>query len=496
MAYALTPRRKVRDELTRVAHERLDHACSLLDELHGASTEEIERAVHEVRKHCKEVRGLAELIRPALGSGFGSFDGLVRDAARELSSIRDAHAVLDTFDRLRAAQPALDHPSLDRARAHQADVAAAATRSVADGDQRLEHARFLLRAASVEIEEWEIPSGFGPLAAGLRRTYARGAKRHAKVQRRASDERIHEWRKETKRLWYQLRLLQQSAPSVLDPTIELLHALGDALGDDHDLAVLVDLLEDDPASFGGHDVVERASALARAQQDLLRSGATRLGATIYAESAKAFAKRINRYWDATIDGGPELDVGGIEELGATTSGDGDVPAPAPPGGGSATAEPPSTIERERKWLVRNPPILHDGATLRQGYLAIDGPVSVRVRDAGNGDRTLTIKAGRGISRTELEWPIDSDVFDAAWSATQGRRIVKTRYRLPLRAHTVELDVFDGQLDGLVVAEVEFDSDEALAAFAPPAWFGREVSDDVRYTNASMAVHGLDPSLFT
>jgi CYTH domain-containing protein/CHAD domain-containing protein len=486
MADALTPRRKVRDELTRVARKRLDDACSLLDELDGASAEEIEQAVHEVRKRCKEVRGLAELIRPALGPDFRSFNGLVRDAARELSSIRDAHAVLDTFDRLRAAQPDLDEPSLDRVRAHQAEVAAAATRSIAGGDQRLENARTLLRAARSEIDDWTIPSGFAPLAAGLRRTYERGATRHARVRRHATDERIHEWRKETKRLWYQLRLLRQAAPSVLDPEIELLHALGDALGDDHDLAVLVDLLEADPTSFGGDEVVERARALARAQQDQLRSGAIRLGATIYAEPGKQFVRRINRYWEISLDEGPELDVGGIEFLAAHGADTTDA----------AVRARPSTVERERKWLVQELPELEHGVALRQGYVAIDAAVSVRVRDVGEGNCTLTIKAGTGTSRTELEWQIHRDEFDAAWPATDGRRVVKTRYRLPLGEHTVEVDVFGEQLDGLVVAEVEFDSDEALATFAAPAWFGREVSDDLRYTNASMAVHGLDPSLFT
>lgn len=489
MAYALTPRRTVRDELVRVAHERLDEALSRLDGLDQASAEDIEKAVHDVRKRCKETRGLAELIRPALGPAFRSFNGLVRHAASELSSIRDAHAVLDTFDRLRAAQPALDDPSLDRVRAHQVEVAAAATRSVAGGDDRLENARTLLRAARSEIDDWTIPSGFGPLGAGLRRTYDRGAKQHATLRRRASDAQVHEWRKETKRLWYQLRLLRQASPSVLDPMIERLHALGDALGDDHDLAVLVDLLEADPASFGGDDVVERARALARAQQDQLRSGAVRLGATIYAESGKQFVRRVNRYWDTSVDEGPELDVGGIEHLAADTTSEADETDR------TGEAQPTSTVERERKWLVQEQPELDHGVALRQGYLAIDGAVSVRVRDAAAGNCTLTIKAGAGTSRTELEWPIGRDVFDAAWPATDGRRVVKTRYRLPLGEHTAEVDVFGEHLDGLVVVEVEFDSDEALAAFAAPAWFGREVSDDLRYTNASMAVHGLDPSLF-
>jgi len=55
---------------------------------------------------------------------------------------------------------------------------------------------------------------------------------------------------------------------------------------------------------------------------------------------------------------------------------------------------------------------------------------------------------------------------------------------------IELDVFGGSLDGLIMAEVEFRSAEELAAFEPPDWFGRDVTDDNRYTNAALALSGL------
>ena len=96
----------------------------------------------------------------------------------------------------------------------------------------------------------------------------------------------------------------------------------------------------------------------------------------------------------------------------------------------------------------------------------------------------------GAERTELEWPIERPEFEAAWPYTDGRRIEKTRHRIPFGDHVIELDVFGGELDGLVIAEVEFASAEAMAAFHPPEWFGRELTDDGRYTNASLALHGL------
>ena len=173
--------------------------------------------------------------------------------------------------------------------------------------------------------------------------------------------------------------------------------------------------------------------------------------------------------------GPELVTGGIAELAE----DDERAALA-----ARAHDPTKNVERERKFLVSNIPSLPDeGVALRQGYLAIDGSVSARVRDAGTEGCTLTVKAGRGGVRTELEWPLTRDEFEAAWQQTGGRRVHKTRYRLEYGEHLIELDVFHEELDGLVVAEVEFDSEQSLDAFQPPEWFGREVTEDERYTNA-------------
>jgi hypothetical protein len=127
---------------------------------------------------------------------------------------------------------------------------------------------------------------------------------------------VHEWRKSVKNLWYQARLLEPAAPSALDPLIETLDHLADALGDDHDLAVLVERLAGDPHRYGGALHAIRAVEIARAEQTVLRRPAFRLGATIYAETPKAFVARIESYWTATVRDGPELTTGGIADLAA------------------------------------------------------------------------------------------------------------------------------------------------------------------------------------
>ena len=324
--------------------------------------------------------------------------------------------------------------------------------------------------------------GSSPSCAGIEATYRTGRRDLRRARKKPTDDRLHEWRKSVKNLWYQTRLVQRIAPSVLQALVASLDDLAEALGDDHDLAVLIERLRSDPDRFGGKRQVKHAVRLARSQQDDLRRRAFRLGATVYAETPGSFGRRIETYWRRTVELGPELRTGGIAEL----TGNEDRP-----GTTASTSSSSDTVERERKFLVAEPPELPEhGTTLRQGYLAIDRSVSVRVRDAGEGNRTLTIKAGRGPVRTELEWPISEQQFTAAWEQTGGRRIHKTRYRVPLDGTVVELDVFHDELKGLILAEVEFDGDQSLAAFEPPTWFGTEVTDDVSYTNASLAVSGL------
>lgn len=146
-------------------------------------------------------------------------------------------------------------------------------------------------------------------------------------------------------------------------------------------------------------------------------------------------------------------------------------------------------EIERKFHVTDPPPdMPAGTRVRQAYLAVDGDVEVRVRDRG-GTYLLGVKGGHGLERTEVEVEIGAADFDQLWALAAGRRIDKTRYPMTAGGHTVEVDVYEGPLAGLVVAEVEFASREDADAFTPPAWCGDELTGDPSWSNASLAAHG-------
>jgi adenylate cyclase len=159
---------------------------------------------------------------------------------------------------------------------------------------------------------------------------------------------------------------------------------------------------------------------------------------------------------------------------------------------SDDGERPHVREIERKFLVRAlPDDLPTGRSIRQAYVAVEGDVSVRVRDDA-GSRILTVKGGRGTVRTEIELELSAERFDALWELAGDRSVEKTRHVLPLPQGSVELDMYGGTLVGLIVAEVEFGSIEESEAFDPPAWFGAEVTGDPAWTNASLALHGRPP----
>ncbi len=147
------------------------------------------------------------------------------------------------------------------------------------------------------------------------------------------------------------------------------------------------------------------------------------------------------------------------------------------------------IERERRFLVASlPEPLPEPNRIEQAYVST-GPASVRVRRSDD-RRILTIKTGSGRNRHEIERDLDQDEFDAIWAAATELRIAKRRHRIDIgNGLTAELDLYEGSLAGRRLVEVEFDSDDAADDFEPPDWFGREVTEDNRYTNSSLARNG-------
>ena len=145
------------------------------------------------------------------------------------------------------------------------------------------------------------------------------------------------------------------------------------------------------------------------------------------------------------------------------------------------------MEIERKFLPKELP---DDLTpfafhkIEQGYLCTSPVVRIRRSDD---DYYLTYKSSGMLAREEYNLPLTAEAYAHLKPKADGRIIEKTRYLIPLDDRlTVELDIFEGDLAPLILAEVEFSSEEEANAFTPPQWLGEDVTFDRRYHNSTMS----------
>lgn len=147
------------------------------------------------------------------------------------------------------------------------------------------------------------------------------------------------------------------------------------------------------------------------------------------------------------------------------------------------------VEIERKFLVRGEEwkSLGESTLLRQGYLSSQAERVVRVRIEG--DRAVMTIKGKSAGATRGEWEYPLPMEDARVFLDQlcERPIIeKRRYRIVHEGMTWEVDEFMGENAGLVVAEIELESEGQ--GFAKPDWVGEEVTDDARYYNSNLLRH--------
>lgn len=150
------------------------------------------------------------------------------------------------------------------------------------------------------------------------------------------------------------------------------------------------------------------------------------------------------------------------------------------------------MEIERKFLIDSlPQNLQEYPVwlLEQAYLCRKPVVRVRREERGEDKQyILTYKSQGLMVREEYNLPLDEEAYLHLRAKADGRVITKKRYRIPIEHElTIELDIFEGGLAGLVLAEVEFPDEETAKSWQPPQWFGREVTYEKTYHNSNLSL---------
>jgi CHAD domain-containing protein len=296
MAFRLKAEKSVGKGVKRVVRCQLDKALARLRSKGGG-----DEAVHDARKSFKKVRAVLRLVRDEIGGKcYRRENRRFRDAARPLTEVRDAKALVEAVDRLAEQSPdgADDALLADVRKAIQADRRAVRRRVLRD-KQAIPAVVSEVKAARDRLPSWSMPhNGWSALAGGIKRTYKGGRQALAAAGDDPTPEALHEWRKQAKYLWHQLQLLEPVWPGVVGELAHEVEALAEMLGDDHDLVVLRARLTAAPEEFGSQHRLEAFLALIDRRRGELAEEAFALGRRLYADGPKEFTSRLREYWKA------------------------------------------------------------------------------------------------------------------------------------------------------------------------------------------------------
>ena len=142
------------------------------------------------------------------------------------------------------------------------------------------------------------------------------------------------------------------------------------------------------------------------------------------------------------------------------------------------------MEIERKFKVFGLPNLSEYKyhEIEQAYINEDPVIRVRREDD---TYYMTYKGSGMLAREEYNLPLNKKSYDNLSGYTKHRIISKRRYLIPYGDHTIELDIFKGELERLVIAEVEFDSVDEANGFTAPDWLSEDVTYDKNYHNSNL-----------
>ena len=273
--------------LRRIAIEQIDKA--LLEA--SAPQAEFDATVHQLRRRCKNLRGLLRIVRPEL-KAFKAEDAAVASTASRLSQARDAAVMVATFDSLVAETP--DAGGLAQLRDVLTERGRGLTLHIDEQALLREFCEAVL-AMRERAGRWSLKrKKFGAIAGGVEDTYRRMRQSMREAAADGSSETLHAWRKQAKYHRNHMLLLRRHAPDMLNGRIKLLAELADLLGQHHDLAMLVEVLNGRVA--GASAAMNSIVDLANARQHSLGEQAFALGRQIAAEKPGALTERLQRYW--------------------------------------------------------------------------------------------------------------------------------------------------------------------------------------------------------
>jgi CHAD domain-containing protein len=288
MQYAFIPERPIPEEVRRLATEQGEFACALL----SARQADAHEAIHEARRALRRIRTLLVLLRPQLGVEYRRVRDPYRRCSHALTRLRDAHAVVEAFERIVQHEPGALGPDL--ATTVRCRLVRRRDRLLRAEPPNFVALRRALRQAQRGMTVWPSIVRGDPLLGGMRRCYALGRRAMATALRRDQPEDLHRWRRRVRELALQHDLMHLLVPALQTNATGRARRLGHMLGRERELLILGKVIgtlrlpaSETPALVAFQQGIE-------AQRGMLRDRMRALGQAVYRERPRRWEKQLRQ----------------------------------------------------------------------------------------------------------------------------------------------------------------------------------------------------------
>jgi CHAD domain-containing protein len=280
MSYRIEKGEGLAEALGRIAAEEMDVVRKELRRNRGES-------VHSARKAIKRLRALLRSLRVAFAKNlFQAENRCLGKAGRTISPLRDLEVQLRTLGKLRAAR----NPAGGKMRSDLLGRQKNFARKVPALRRAV---RRMLGDSGLTIKSWPLDKTTpASLAAGLKRIYKQGRGAFCNARKNPTPDNLHEWRKKAKTLGFGFELIERMVPKEFLKRMKFCQTLGEVLGDDHDLFMVLQALRQANHAKRAGDYAELARRIS-AKRAKLRKRAFKLGKRIYGEKPRALARRLD-----------------------------------------------------------------------------------------------------------------------------------------------------------------------------------------------------------
>jgi len=296
MEKSLNPEESFDRGIRRIYKESAEDTASVVSPPH----EDIHESIHTARKNLKFMRALLRLARSPLGQEtFDNENRALRDMGRVMSDLRDGHVLVLVLHYVAREAHTVKPPDIADGISVLEQRIRVALEEATGENRPLLTIPSELRKCSDRAGEWpEIPDSLDALLPGMGEVYRKGRERFQLAKDEPVEKHFHEWRKQVKYLLHQHEILVHYWPKALGINQKSLHQLSDYLGEEHDLAMLADQLDDEEFSPNIRKVDALASYIQQ-KRSFLQRNALNLGEFIYSKSEEEFLDCFRESADIT-----------------------------------------------------------------------------------------------------------------------------------------------------------------------------------------------------